>query len=77
MGIASLHSIDAERGPFRFGDRYALIAQVEMFNSFNNKNKFNPPVMAGTLQFRWLPARRSGRSVGGATLAEVHFLTQA
>jgi hypothetical protein len=28
--------------PFRFGDRYALIPMVEMFNTFNNKNNVNP-----------------------------------
>jgi len=28
--------------PFRFGDRFALIPRVEMFNSFNNKNNINP-----------------------------------
>jgi hypothetical protein len=28
--------------PFRFGERYALIPKLEMFNTFNNKNNVNP-----------------------------------
>ncbi|MEP6635998.1 MAG: TonB-dependent receptor, partial [Acidobacteriota bacterium] len=28
--------------PFKFGERYALIPIVEMFNTFNNKNNVNP-----------------------------------
>jgi len=28
--------------PFRFGDRFAIIPAVEMFNTFNNKNNVNP-----------------------------------
>ena len=28
--------------PFKFGDRYALIPMIEMFNTFNNKNNVNP-----------------------------------
>jgi hypothetical protein len=28
--------------PFRFGERYALIPKLEMFNTFNNKNNINP-----------------------------------
>ena len=27
---------------FRFGERYALIPKIEMFNTFNNKNNVNP-----------------------------------
>lgn len=37
--------------PFHFGDRYALIPQVEMFNSFNNKNNVNPLVTPGLFNF--------------------------
>jgi hypothetical protein len=37
--------------PFHFGDRYALIPQVEMFNSFNNKNNINPLVTPGLFNF--------------------------
>ncbi|MEP6741417.1 MAG: TonB-dependent receptor, partial [bacterium] len=28
--------------PFKFGERYALIPVIEMFNTFNNKNNINP-----------------------------------
>jgi hypothetical protein len=28
--------------PFKFGERYALIPTIEMFNTFNNKNLVNP-----------------------------------
>jgi outer membrane receptor for ferrienterochelin and colicin len=28
--------------PFRFGERYALIPKIEVFNTFNNKNNVNP-----------------------------------
>jgi hypothetical protein len=28
--------------PFRFGERYALIPTIEMFNTFNNANNVNP-----------------------------------
>lgn len=28
--------------PFKFGDRYALIPMIEMFNTFNNENNINP-----------------------------------
>ena len=37
--------------PFRFGDRYALIPMVEMFNSFNNKNNVNPLVSPALFNF--------------------------
>lgn len=37
--------------PFHFGDRYALIPMVEMFNSFNNKNNVNPLVTPGLFNF--------------------------
>ncbi len=37
--------------PFRFGDRYALIPMVEVFNSFNNKNNVNPLVSPGLFNF--------------------------
>ncbi|PYY00488.1 MAG: TonB-dependent receptor [Acidobacteria bacterium] len=37
--------------PFHFGDRYALIPQVEMFNSFNNKNNVNPLVSPALFNF--------------------------
>jgi hypothetical protein len=37
--------------PFHFGDRYALIPQMEMFNSFNNKNNINPLVSPGLFNF--------------------------
>jgi len=37
--------------PFHFGDRYALIPQMEMFNSFNNKNNVNPLVTPGLFNF--------------------------
>ena len=37
--------------PFHFGDRYALIPQIEMFNSFNNKNNVNPLVTPGLFNF--------------------------
>ena len=28
--------------PFKFGERYALVPVIEMFNTFNNKNNVNP-----------------------------------
>ena len=37
--------------PFHFGDRYALIPQIEMFNSFNNKNNVNPLVSPALFNF--------------------------
>ncbi len=37
--------------PFHFGDRYVLIPQIEMFNSFNNKNNINPLVTPGLFNF--------------------------
>jgi hypothetical protein len=37
--------------PFHFGDRYSLIPQIEMFNSFNNKNNVNPLVTPGLFNF--------------------------
>jgi hypothetical protein len=37
--------------PFHFGDRYQLIPQIEMFNSFNNKNNVNPLVTPGLFNF--------------------------
>ena len=37
--------------PFHFGDRYVLTPEVEMFNSFNNKNNVNPLVTPGLFNF--------------------------
>jgi hypothetical protein len=37
--------------PFHFGDHYVLIPQMEMFNSFNNKNNVNPLVTPGLFNF--------------------------
>ncbi len=37
--------------PFKFGERYALIPVVEMFNSFNNKNLINPLSGAALFNF--------------------------
>ncbi len=37
--------------PFKFGDRYALIPAVEMFNTFNNKNNVNPLVTPALFNF--------------------------
>jgi outer membrane receptor protein involved in Fe transport len=37
--------------PFKFGERYALIPIVEMFNSFNNKNSINPLSTPGLFNF--------------------------
>ncbi|MFL6440316.1 MAG: carboxypeptidase regulatory-like domain-containing protein [Terriglobales bacterium] len=37
--------------PFHFGDRYTLIPQMEMFNSFNNKNNVNPLVSPALFNF--------------------------
>jgi Carboxypeptidase regulatory-like domain/TonB dependent receptor len=39
------------RRPFKFGDRYALIPEVQMFNTFNNKNNVNPLVTPGLFNF--------------------------
>ena len=37
--------------PFHFGDRYALLPMIEVFNSFNNKNNVNPLVTPGLFNF--------------------------
>jgi hypothetical protein len=37
--------------PFNFGERYALIPIVEMFNTFNNKNNINPLSTAALFNF--------------------------
>ncbi len=37
--------------PFKFGERYALIPIVEMFNTFNNKNLINPLSTAALFNF--------------------------
>ncbi len=37
--------------PFKFGERYALIPIVEMFNTFNNKNNINPLSTPGLFNF--------------------------
>ncbi|HEY8186010.1 MAG TPA: TonB-dependent receptor [Pyrinomonadaceae bacterium] len=37
--------------PFKFGERYALIPIVEMFNTFNNKNLINPLTTAALFNF--------------------------
>ena len=37
--------------PFRFGDRYALVPMLEMFNTFNNDNNVNPLVTPGLFNF--------------------------
>ncbi len=37
--------------PFDFGDRYSVIAIVEMFNTFNNANNINPLTTPGLFNF--------------------------
>ena len=37
--------------PFKFGERYALIPIIEMFNTFNNKNNINPLSTAALFNF--------------------------
>jgi len=37
--------------PFRFGERFALIPIVEMFNTFNSKNNINPLSTPGLFNF--------------------------
>ncbi len=37
--------------PFKFGERYALIPIVEMFNTLNNKNSINPLSTPGLFNF--------------------------
>lgn len=37
--------------PFRFGERFALIPIIEMFNTFNNTNNINPLVTPGLFNF--------------------------
>jgi hypothetical protein len=37
--------------PFKFGERYALIPIVEMFNTFNNANNINPLTTAALFDF--------------------------
>ena len=37
--------------PFKFGERYALIPTIEMFNTFNNKNNINPLSTAALFNF--------------------------
>jgi hypothetical protein len=37
--------------PFKFGERYALIPIIEMFNTFNNANNINPLSTPGLFNF--------------------------
>ena len=37
--------------PFRFGERYALIPMVEMFNTFNNANNIDPTIGSPLFNF--------------------------
>jgi hypothetical protein len=37
--------------PFKFGDRFALLPMVEMFNTFNNKNNVNPLISPALFNF--------------------------
>ena len=37
--------------PFKFGERYALVPIVEMFNTFNSKNNVNPLTTAALFNF--------------------------
>jgi len=37
--------------PFRFGERFAVIPKVEVFNAFNNKNNVNPLSTPGLFNF--------------------------
>ena len=37
--------------PFKFGERFALIPIIEMFNTFNNKNNINPLTGAALFNF--------------------------
>ncbi|HYL10364.1 MAG TPA: TonB-dependent receptor [Candidatus Acidoferrales bacterium] len=37
--------------PFKFGERFALIPLIEMFNTFNNKNNVNPLISPGPFNF--------------------------
>jgi hypothetical protein len=37
--------------PFKFGERYALIPIIEMFNTFNNANNINPLTTAALFNF--------------------------
>ncbi len=40
----------AER-PLHFGERFALVPMIEMFNTFNNKNNVNPLISPGAFNF--------------------------
>ncbi len=37
--------------PFRFGERYALIPMIEMFNTFNNANNIDPTIGSALFNF--------------------------
>lgn len=37
--------------PFRFGERYALVPIVEMFNTFNNENNIDPTIASPLFNF--------------------------
>jgi hypothetical protein len=37
--------------PFRFGERYALVPILEMFNTFNNANNIDPTISSGLFNF--------------------------
>jgi hypothetical protein len=57
-GRNSLHKDNAyftfdwtARRPFKFGERYALIPEIQMFNTFNNENNVNPLVSPGLFNF--------------------------
>jgi Carboxypeptidase regulatory-like domain/TonB dependent receptor len=39
------------RRPFKFGERYALVPEIQMFNTFNNKNNVNPLASPGLFNF--------------------------
>jgi len=37
--------------PFHFGEKYALIPMIEMFNTFNNANNIDPTVGSALFNF--------------------------
>ena len=37
--------------PFKLNERYAIVPQIEMFNTFNNTNNVNPLVSPGLFNF--------------------------
>jgi phosphoglycolate phosphatase-like HAD superfamily hydrolase len=45
------HRVYRAARPLHFGERFALVPMIEMFNTFNNKNNVNPLISPGAFNF--------------------------